>query len=124
MTPDVLNVIGAVGTIVMGCIGLFLPTRAAAITGLEAKTNAGKSEFRSSYGGLFIALGLIPLLSMAPIAFAVAGSAWLFTGIGRIVSIGLDNVSDRTNWGGVGFELLFAFLLLVGAPGSSLLALF
>ena len=58
----------------MSWIGLFLPARAAAITGLEAKTNAGRSEFRSSYGGLFIALGLIPLLSMEPIAFAVAGA--------------------------------------------------
>ena len=73
---------------------------------------------------MFIALGLIPLLSMDPIAYAVAGTAWLFTGIGRIVSIIVDRVSDPTNWGGVVFELAFAALLLAGAPGSALLGSF
>ncbi len=123
MSFEILNMIGAVGTIVMGCIGLFLPSRAALIVGLTPKTNAGRSEFRASYGGLFVALGLVPLLSMEPIAFSVAGAAWLFTGIGRVVSIVVDQVSDRANWGGVGFELLFAALLLAGAPGQALLGL-
>ncbi len=123
MFLEILNMLGAAGTIVMGCIGLFFPKRAAVIVGLEPNTTAGRSEFRASFGGLFIGLGVVPLLSMEPIAFAVAGAAWALTAIGRVVSIFADQASSPTNWGGVGFELAFAVLLLVGAPTAALLAL-
>lgn len=118
---ETLNIIGAVGTIFMGCIGLFAPKRASALVGLEATTEAGRSEFRASYGGLFVALGLVPLVTMAPAAFAVAGTAWLLTGVGRIVSILVDRASTPTNWAGVAFEAVLGVLLLVGTPGLYLL---
>lgn len=111
-----LNLFGAGATILMGFFGLFLPKIAAKFVGLSANTNAGRSEFRATYGGLWVPLGLVPLLTQEPLAFLIAGLCWLGTGLGRIISIFLDKASDGKNWAAVAFEGGFAVLLLIGEP--------
>ena len=113
---DWLNLLGATGTVGMGFLGLLAPTSAAGFVGLQPLTLAGRSEFRATYGGLWIALGLVPLMSGEPLAYLMAGLCWALTAVGRLVSIVWDRAGDRRNWGAVLFEGLFAGLLLAGAP--------
>lgn len=120
---DALNQAGALGTLVMGLLGLVLPRAATRFVGLQALTAAGRSEFRATYGGLWVPLALMPLITQEPIVFAVSGFCWAGAAVGRIVSILLDDALDAQNLKAVGFELVFAALLLVGDPWRAVLAL-
>ncbi len=118
---EILNIAGAVMTMGMGCLGLIFPQRAAAFTGLEAVTIPGRSEFRSTFGGLFLLAGLVPLVTMQPAAFLTLGLGWAGAASGRVISILADNANDPKNWIAVAFEATFAALLLLGSPFSLLL---
>jgi len=120
--PDIANIVGAVGTVGMGLMGLLFPHTAARIVGLRPVGGAGRSEFRATFGGLWIALGLVPLISGAPLAYLVLGLGWAFKAIGRVISIVLDRAGDRQNWRAVVLEAKFAALVLAGAPFALLVA--
>jgi hypothetical protein len=115
-----LNLAGAIGTVGMGLLGLLAPHKAAGFVGLKPLTPAGTSEFRATYGGLWIALGLVPILSGDPLAYLMAGLCWALTAVGRLVSIVVDKAADARNWGATLFEGAFAALLIVGAPAAQL----
>jgi hypothetical protein len=57
--------------------------------------------------GFYIAIGLTNLLVPQPVDFVaiVLGAAWLFTGLGRIVSILFDRGWTKYNFFGTLFEL-------------------
>lgn len=116
-----MNSVGAVATMAMGCLGLFFPAKASALTGLLAETAPARAEFRGTFGGAFLFLGLVPLLTQNPYAFLTVGLCWAGAALGRIASIFIDNGNEAKNWGAVAFEMLFAILLLVGSPLSLLL---
>ena len=118
---EILNIAGAIITVLMGCLGMFFPQRAAAFTGLTAVTAPGRSEFRSTFGGLFLLAGSIPLLTMLPATFLVVGLSWAGAAMGRIISVFADNANVPKNWVAVLFEAAIATLLLVGGPITSLL---
>ncbi|MEM7728139.1 MAG: DUF4345 family protein [Pseudomonadota bacterium] len=117
---ELLNMVGAIATMMMGAMGLFAPRMAAGFVGLQAETPAGRSEFRATYGGLFVAMGVVPLLTMHPLAFATAALCWIGAAMGRAVSIVLDGAATPKNFGAVAFECAFALLLVIGAPWSAL----
>lgn len=78
----------------------------------------GKSEFRATYGGLFL-LGhafafwaLITSQSGAEFAAAAIGAGWLGSGIGRLLSIALDKTATALNWFNVAFEAVLGLALL------------
>ena len=108
--------LGAALTLALGMLGLIAPGRAAALVKLSARTHAGRSEFRATYGGLFIGLAMVPLLTQSTLAFATVGAAWVCAALGRVVSIALDRALSPKNWLAVGFEggigLLCLFPLL------------
>ncbi|OYU52742.1 MAG: hypothetical protein CFE27_05145 [Alphaproteobacteria bacterium PA1] len=111
---DLLNNLGAIITVLMGCLGLFLPQKASQLTGLTAVTPAGRAEFRGTLGVTFILLGLVPVVTQNDIAFLTVGLCWLGAAIGRVISIYLDQGNEAKNWIAVGFECAIAALLLVG----------
>jgi hypothetical protein len=111
---DLLNNIGAIITMLMGCLGLFFPKKASALTGLSPVTPAGRAEFRGTLGVTFVFLGLVPLVTQNDITFLTAGLCWLGAAIGRVISIFLDHGNQAKNWIAVGFECAIAALLLVG----------
>lgn len=119
---DILNQVGAVGTLAMCLLGLLLPKTAAQFVGLQPLTPAGRSEFRATYGGLWAPLAVMPLITQDPILFAVSGLCWTGAAVGRVASILLDDALDAKNLMAVGFELAFGALLLVGAPWQAVLA--
>jgi hypothetical protein len=79
----------------------------------------GKSEFRATYGGLFLAghalafWAILTAQSGAELAAAAVGAGWLGSGIGRIVSIALDKTGSGLNWFNVAFEAALGLMLLL-----------
>jgi len=118
---DWLNNVGALATVVMGCLGLFFPARASGLTCLAAQTASGRAEFRGTFGGAFLFLGLVPLLTQNQYAFLTVGLCWLGAALGRIASILIDNGNEPKNWAAVLFEAAFSTLLLIGTPIGILL---
>ncbi len=118
---DILNIFAALVTLGLGLYGLTFPHRAAALVRLAATSAEGRSEFRASFGGLWVGLGAIPLITMEPLLFAMAGLIWLTTALGRAVSFALDGTLTRLNGINLLFELGCSLLLLVGAPIAALL---
>ncbi|MFO6446146.1 DUF4345 family protein [Erythrobacter sp. NE805] len=116
-----LNNLGAAATIGMGCLGLFFPGKASALTGLVASTPPARAEFRGTLGVTFVFLGAVPLVTQDPHAFLTAGACWLGAAVGRVISIALDDGNTAKNWAAVGMEAVGAGLLLVGAPAGVLL---
>jgi hypothetical protein len=113
---QIINIIGAIATISMGCLGLFAPHAASRFTGLTASNKTAFAEFRATFGGMFLVMGLIPLITNEPLAYFMAGLIWLGAAAGRVVSIILDKGFDEPkNVGGVAFEAAFGLLLLAGS---------
>jgi hypothetical protein len=113
---DVLNTVGALGTIGMGCLGLLTPKAASNFTGLTASNKTSFAEFRATFGGSFVLMGAVPLISGNSWAYFMTGMFWLGAAGGRVVSIVLDaGHKESKNIGGVFFEGAFAALLLAGS---------
>ena len=106
--PGLLATFGALATLALGLLGFLAPARAAALVRLSARTHPGPAEFRATYGGLFIGLGLVPLLTGADAAYLAAGAAWSGAALGRVASLALDALGARAlnprNWLAVAFE--------------------
>lgn len=113
---ETVNLIGALITMAMGGLGLLTPNLAAKLVRLGPTNPEGFAEFRATYGGLFVALGLAPLIWPEPGLFLVAGLAWLGAAVGRIVSMAADGAHFKFNSLSVLFECACAGLLLVGNP--------
>lgn len=109
-----INGFAVVGTIAMGLLGLVAPRRAAMLVRLRESAPEGFAEFRATYGGLFVGLGLVPLLSAAPEAYLVAAAGWGGAAAGRLVSMWLDGAHWQHNLGGLVLEASFAVALAAG----------
>ncbi len=112
----VVNLLGAAGTIGMGCLGLLTPNQASKFTGLTAANKTAFAEFRATFGGSFVLMGAIPLVTNNRWAYFMAGMFWAGAAGGRLISIVLDRGHrEPKNVGGVFFEGAFALSLLAGS---------
>ena len=112
---DILNLLGALLTIGFGLFGLLFPAKIARLVGLTAKTKAGSSEFRATYGGVWLAMGIALLAIDQPVAYTIVGIAWLGAALGRLFSIIIDKSSTQQNWTAFVIEIIGAGLLLAGS---------
>ena len=110
-----LATIGALITIGLGILGAIAPHLAARLVSISPIGGFGVSEVRATYGGLFIALGGACLVLDSPMAYAVAGAAWLGAATMRIPSLFLDKGAFPKAIGGAAVEALPGLLLLTGA---------
>jgi Domain of unknown function (DUF4345) len=116
---QVLNVMGASVTIAMGLMGLLIPKIAAKITGLSATNKTAFAEFRATFGGMFVVMGLLPIWTGSAMAFGMVGCIWLGAAFGRLLSVLLDEgYKEVKNIVGIGFEAGIGLLLLAGSPYS------
>ncbi len=113
---EFIQYLGAGVTITLGLMGLIFPKKAADFTNLSWKSPEGFSEFRSTFGGLFIILGTYPLIDGTYHAYFTIGFAWLATGFGRVISIFLDGCFTKKNWIAVTFEMSIGIAMLSGHP--------
>lgn len=102
---------GAVVTLVLGMLGLFAPVKAAEFASISPVGPNGTSEIRATYGGLFLALGLLCLLLQMEMVFLTVAAAWIGAAVGRIWSVVIDGNVSPKNLGGVLFEFVIGSLL-------------
>lgn len=109
----ILKIAAAVLTIATGLLGLIRPRAITGFIGLEAPGARGISELRGVFGGLFIGMGLAPLLYATPETYRMLGLAYLAIGIARTFSIVYDRSTERSNLISLAVEYVFAILLLL-----------
>jgi hypothetical protein len=113
MEPGIIVAnLGAFITTILGCGGLFLPLRVATFVSIKPIGENGISEIRATYGGLFLALGLVCLAMQSISFFTVAGIAWLGAALGRLFSLVTDKNNDARNFGGLCIEGFVGLMLL------------
>jgi hypothetical protein len=108
----ILKIIACILTIATGALSLFKPLSTPGFTGLQPVGGRGISEIRSVLGGLFIALGVVPLV-LGGATFAMLGWAYLGIGAVRLVSIFLDKSSTQSNWISLAVEIVFGGILVL-----------
>jgi hypothetical protein len=95
---------GAVVTAMLGCLGLLVPKAVGRVLGIEPDRPLGISEFRATYGGFFLCLGIGCLVAQSVQVFAVVGAAWCAAAFARMISYAVDDSRSAHNLAGVGVE--------------------
>ena len=111
MFIQILQIIGAVGTILTGLFALFKPADIKGFTGIHAEGGRGITEVRAVFGGVFIALGVLPFF--VPAAYFVLGVTYLTIGLVRAVSMFLDKSVVQSNVISLAVEIVFGVILVV-----------
>lgn len=110
---QILKIVAAVATLLTGLLVLVKPAAAEGFTGLHAVGPRGISEFRAIFGGLFIALGLFPLVTRSPQAFQMLGWGYLAIALARLFSIFFDKSFDSSNLISLGIEIVLGIILIL-----------
>ena len=106
--------IGAIVSVLAGALGLLWPRRVSTVIGLHLPGRLGVSEFRATYGGLFIGAGLAVILSAAPDAALVLGAGWIGAFVARMISIVVDRSTSKENLVGCVIELVIGSAVILG----------
>lgn len=110
----ILQVFAALGTIATGLYALLRPNALSGFTGLTAPDSRGVTEFRSIFGGFFVALGVMPLLAKEPATYRMLGVAYLVVAVVRLASMFLDGSADvRSNWVSLAVEIVLGVILIL-----------
>ncbi len=111
--PVSVNTFGAFVTLGLGVFGLFWPWGVASLVGIVPEGERGVSEIRATYGGLFLALGLVAMIAQSPDIFRALGVAWIGAASARAFSFVRDNSRSGANIGAIVMEAAIGLLLLV-----------
>lgn len=109
----ILKMIAAIGTVATGLFATFAPLRAQNFIGLTVVGGRGVTEIRSIFGGLFVALGLIPLLTNEPSIYWMLGVSYLAIAAVRGVSIFVDQSAVQSNWISLATEIVLGVILIL-----------
>ena len=108
-----MGYLGAVISILAGCIGLLYPKQVSRTIGLHIPGRLGRSEVRATYGGLFIGAGAAVLLIASSDAALVLGAAWAGAFLARLISFVIDKSRTKENFAGLIIEAVMAVLLIL-----------
>ncbi len=109
----VLKIIAAVGTAATGMLALVKPDAVYGFTGLLANGARGISEIRSIFGGLFIGLGIAPLILKSSAAYRMLGIGYLAIAAARLFSMIFDKSYDSSNIISLAIEIVFGIILVI-----------
>jgi hypothetical protein len=109
----ILKIIMAVGTIATGLISLIWPRSIQGFTGLSAPGPRGITEIRAVLGGVFLGLGVAPLVLDAPAAYQMLGITYLAIAVARIAGIALDRSYEQSNWISLAVEIAAGIILVL-----------
>lgn len=99
-------------TVASGVILLVKPESVSGFTGLAPDTARGVTEVRAAMGGVFVALGLAPLILRRP-AERVLGLVYLAIAVVRAPFMFADgSEAEQSNWISLAFEVAAAAILL------------
>jgi len=110
---EILQIAVLVITAGIGLIGLTVPGSITGFTGLIPDGVRGVSELRGIFGGLFIGLGVAPLVLGTTEAYQVVGIGYLAIAAARAFSIVYDQSYARSNILSVISEIVFGIILIV-----------
>ena len=110
---EILQIIAAIVTALIGLVSLVVPERVKGFTGLNVTTARGLTEIRAILGGSFIGLGIAPLILNHQAAYAMLGIVYLATAVARVIGIVFDRSGETSNYLSVAWEVLFGILLLL-----------
>jgi hypothetical protein len=113
MIVQILQIIAAIATILTGVYSLLRPTAITGFTGLRPEGARGITEIRAILGGLFIALGAVPLVLNSPIAYLMLGIAYLAIGLVRAISMFMDKSVVSSNLISLAVEIVFGIILVI-----------
>ncbi|MEM6307729.1 MAG: DUF4345 family protein [Pseudomonadota bacterium] len=89
---DWINIGVGILTIAFGAFGFLAPRFTLEVLDLSpTRSTMGLSEARASVGGLFVAMGLVAVITGAPWAYAAIGVAYTGAAAGRILSLVFDS---------------------------------
>jgi hypothetical protein len=109
MTLQILQIIGAIATILTGLFSLLKPNDIKGFTGIQPVGGRGVTEIRAIFGGVFIALGVLPFFF--PAAYFVLGVTYLVIGLVRAISMFLDKSVVQSNIISLVVEIIFGIIL-------------
>jgi hypothetical protein len=108
----ILKVIAALATAATGLLALIKPDATYGFTGLTANGVRGVSEIRAVFGGMFIALGIVPLF-LGPLAYQILGITYLMIAAARAFSILFDKSYAQSNIISLVIEILLGAILVL-----------
>ena len=108
----ILKVLVCVLTVATGLLAFIKPTAIYGFTGLTASGARGISEIRAIFGGLFIALGIVPLV-LGGTGYQMLGIGYLSIAVSRLVSIFIDHSSDSSNLISLAIEIVCGLVLVL-----------
>lgn len=109
---SVLKIIAALGTAATGLLAFSKPDAIYGFIGLNANGVRGVSEIRAIFGGLFIALGVLPFVMGTP-AYAFLGILYLAIAVARAISIVIDKSYAQSNIISLVIEIVFGAVLVI-----------
>jgi hypothetical protein len=110
---QVLKIVACVLTAITGAVSLFAPQSVTGFTGLRPEGGRGISEIRAVLGGLFLALGVAPLVLNEPTAYRMVGIGYLTVGAVRVVSMLIDKSVIQSNLISLAVEIVFGVVLVL-----------
>lgn len=108
----VLKIIAALLTAATGLLALIKPDATYGFIGLNANGVRGVSEIRSIFGGMFIALGIVPLF-LGPVAYQMLGITYLAIAATRAFSIVFDKSYAQSNLISLVIEIVLGGILII-----------
>ena len=105
----ILKIVAALATAATGLLAFVKPDAVYGFTGLTAPGARGVSEVRAVFGGLFIALGLAPILLGQ---YQILGIGYLAIAVTRTISIILDKSYAQSNFISLAIEIVFGAILV------------
>jgi hypothetical protein len=112
MFLTVLKIIASLATAATGALALVKPTAVYGFTGLLANGPRGISEIRAIFGGLFIAMGVVPLFIGKP-GYQMLGIAYLAIAVARLFSMFFDKSFDQSNIISLVIEIVLGVILVL-----------
>lgn len=108
----VLKMVAALATSVTGLLAFVKPAAAYGFIGLTANGARGVSEIRAIFGGLFIALGIVPFF-LGVSAFQMLGIGYLAIAVARAFSILFDKSYAQSNFISLVIEIVLGVILVI-----------
>jgi hypothetical protein len=111
MFIQILQIIAAIATILTGLFSLIKPNDITGFTGIRPEGGRGITEVRAIFGGVFIALGILPFF--IPTAYLVLGVTYLVVALVRAISMLLDKSVVQSNVISLVVEIFFGIILVL-----------
>jgi Domain of unknown function (DUF4345) len=106
----ILKILISLATAATGVLAFIKPEVVYGFTGLTATGARGVSEIRAIFGGLFIALGVTPIIFNQ---YRLLGIAYLAIAAARLISIVIDKSYDQSNFISLAIEIVFGVILVI-----------